>query len=249
MKLITIKKLEDGSWFLDGHKYVLSMLLAFLFFFLLISLLNWDVIVGFWISLGLILIITPIVIINDILGKKKHKSIHQSSLFSDLRLDGFEKESFGEYLGLIKIEKNRTIRIYYDWDKKAKGFLSFGDIVINIFYYPLIDFEKDKSIYEMKTKVKRIENLSKQYSSKKNSKTKYFFSFDRIIIHTNYYPWSKYNQIRSVINDVFGIINREHLKPFDTNILEPIFHEVEKDGGFLPQFELVYEEIMRNVKS
>jgi hypothetical protein len=243
MKLISIKKLENGDWFIDGNSKFIASLVCFILFFVLISLTSWNIKIGLISSSIITFIITIWVIIDDLIGKRRHQKILTSTLFKDFKKDGFETEEFGEYRGLVKSNSNRTLRVYYEWNKDAKGTFSFGDIVINIFFEPLLEFDPNGDTVDSEKFSKKIEELQQTYQKKRSSSIKYYFSFDRMTIHTNYYPWTTHTKIQTIIDEAMTVIRREKLAPFDIKNLDSKYLEIEKNGNFLPQFQLIYNEL------
>lgn len=240
MKLISIKKKGDKIYYLDGNSYFIAGLFMFLFVFGIGSIFTWSFYKGFMLALLAIFII-PAIMINDLIGKKKHKSILNSKFFRELYSDGFKREMFGEYHGVIKLYKNRTIRCYYDWSKYAKGFLSFGDIVLNIFYEPLV---KDFEGFELNET--RIKELNIKYEKNKSYGSKRYFTFDRIVIHLNYYPWTKYHTINKKIKNSISLIDIEGLEPFDIEAVPEEWKNHKNNGVFLPHMELIWKELDKN---
>jgi hypothetical protein len=238
MKLISFKKTGPKTYDLDGNPFFIAGLFIFLFFVLVTSLVTWSLFAGFIIAIALTVIIMPIVLISERLGKKKHLAIHKSRLFQELYNAGFKEEKFGEYLGLTRTDNGRTIRIYYDWNKLAESNFSNGDIVINVFYMPLttkLDTDEIDS--------DRITELNKKFKISRWNVSKRFFRADRVIVHFNYYRWTKLKKINDAIEKVIIILNQENLKPFDIKKISNEFHNYKKNEWYLPYFELVHDEI------
>jgi len=115
-KIITIKKLENGRYFIDLHKYLINFIISFIFIFPIIFFSSKNIILAsicvivFWIFISIIMEI------NDFVGKKVHDKIFNKNIFKDLLQKKFQIEKIGNYKGLL-IEKNgRTIRIFYNWN-------------------------------------------------------------------------------------------------------------------------------------
>lgn len=192
MKLLTIKKRENGSYFIDGNPTFLANLFIFFIIFIPFFLSSKN----FWFSLIISflfnIIISMSIWINNSVGKKVHSKIFERKIFTELRQRGFQKESIDKYEGLIKTIEGRTVRVFYNWNKFAEGFLSFGDIEINIFYKPQL-FENDIN----KIDIDKLKRLNKKYDPFYTSKIKrYAFTFDRLKVSINYYPWTSSHKLK-----------------------------------------------------
>ena len=233
MSLISFKKIKENEYFLNGNPYFLVGILIFIISFG-ITLFSTDVISALIISIGITFIAVVGVIINDIIGKKKHKSIINSKVFKNLISLGYKVEKFGEYRGLLGTKNNRDIRIYYDWNKLAKGFLSFGDLIVCIYYEPLIINGNDANV-----KVDTIDELRKVNNVNRDYTTKKFFGVDRVTLHINYHYWTKYSKIISEIETTIAQLNSLDLKP--VNKLAEHNINFENQNFFLPHFELIWD--------
>lgn len=233
MKLISIKKTGHKNYTLDGNHYVVGGLIAFLLLFLLISLLAWSISVGlFWAGV-LMVFIMPIVIVQERIGKKRHSTIHKSKLFRGLKETAFRSEIDGAYNGLIRNMDGRTLRIYYDWNKRAQGFLSFGDVVIELFYEPIIE-----SYNDFEPKIKAIKALNKEHRIGYGISDWQYFAVDRMVIALNYYPWTKTKTVLDRVDRALRILEIERLSTFDIENLGNTFKKQLECGVFKPRIDL-----------
>ena len=143
MKLISIKKLKDGSFFIDGNVNFIVGLFIFIIIFIPLLLSGVNLLLSFIIASVFTAFVFACVAISSSFGKKVHSKIFERKVFTELRQRGFQKENIDRYEGLIKTIDDRTVRVFYNWNKFTEGFLSFGDIEINIFYKPQL-LEMDK---------------------------------------------------------------------------------------------------------
>ena len=244
-KIITIKKLENGKYFIDLHKYLISFLISLILIFpttyfpsknLLFSTLS---VIIFWI------LISVIIDINDFFGKKAHYKIFEKKIFKNLLRNGFQIEKIDKYKGLITEKNGRTIRVFYNWNKTAEGPLSFGDIEINIFYEPQI-IENDYS----KINIENLKPLNKKYDKTLWSKMKRtMFTYDCLKICFNYYPWTKSEKIEQEISRGLQILSETDLKPFNLrNIQDKDLRQKEIDGFFYPNMQYIWELQEKNCR-
>lgn len=173
----------------------------------------------------------------DNLGVKKHKRIHTSKLFRDLISKGFQSESFGEYYGLIKKIESGTVRIFYDWNKTLKGPLSFGDIIIDIYYEPLDDPKDNASVNKV-----LIKSLNKKYEYSGLNRRRMFI-YDRVLIHLNYYRWTKAEDVMQEIERAINTLHSEKIRQVDLEKLSPEQKKYYNEGGFMPHVDLVWKEL------
>ena len=244
-KIITIKKLENGKYFIDLHKYLISFIISIILIFPVIYfssknlLLSFICVVIFWI------VISILIDINDFFGKKAHHKIFEKDIFKNLLKKGFQIEQIDKYKGLINEQNGRTIRVFYNWNKTAEGPLSFGDIEINIFYEPQIidnDFTK--------INIEKLKPLNKKFDKTLWSKTKRtMFTFDCLKICYNYYPWTKTEKIDTEISRGLQILNQTDLKPFNLkNIQDKDLRQKEIDGYFYPNMQCIWELQEKNCR-
>ncbi|OCK52586.1 hypothetical protein BA768_10730 [Chryseobacterium sp. CBo1] len=237
MKLLTIKKRENGSYFIDGNPTFVANLFIFFIIFIPFFLSSKN----FWFSLILSLLFTIFVSIliwiSDSIGKKVHSKIFERKIFTELRQKGFQKESIDKYEGLIKTIEGRTVRVFYNWNKFAEGFLSFGDIEINVFYKPQL-FENDIN----KIDADKLKKLNKKYDPFYTSKIKrYAFAIDRLKVFINYYPWTSSQKIEKEINKALNILKENSLQSFDIHKISSEYIDLQKDGCFYPNMEYIWE--------
>ena len=219
--------------------YVLVGIIVFLLFFVIISYTAKNALTGILFAAVGTFVVIFIAYVLDYFGKRKHKSIHNSALFKSLKSEGFKPEVFGEYIGLINTIGDRTVRIYYDWNKMLRGPLSFGDIVIDIHYEPLVyDYE------ELLIKTEVVKRLNNKYE-KSELGMKRFFTWDRVVIHLNYYPWTKSTSVDQTLESCFKILESENLLPLDIDNLNKQLAVHRSEGGFMPYIDLAWDEIER----
>ena len=75
-------------------------------------------------------------IIDNISGKKRHKSALNSKRLSPLKELGFEIENIENYWGYNGTYKNYFFRIYYNWNTILPGKLNFREIGIQLYFMP-----------------------------------------------------------------------------------------------------------------
>ncbi|QIG88530.1 hypothetical protein G6R40_02130 [Chryseobacterium sp. POL2] len=244
-KLITFKKLENGRYFFDLHKYLINFIISFILIFPLIYFPTKNSIFAFLCVIIFGIIISIFIEISDYVGKKFHHKIFEKKIFKDLRLRNFEKEKIGKYEGLIKTENGRTIRIFYNWNKTAEGPLSFGDIEINIFYEPQF-IENDFN----RVNINKLKALNKKYDKSFWSKTKrIMFTLDCLKVCFNYYPWTKSDKIEREIIIGLKILNDTDLSPFDLrNIKNKDLRQKELEGCFYPDMQFIWEYLEKNCR-
>ena len=159
-RILTIKKLENGKYYIDLHEYLISLIISIIFIFPLIYIPSKNIaftiisLLIFWIFLSVIMTVV------SFFGKKGHKKIMEQKVFLELQKKGFNIEKIGNYNGLISIKNGRTIRVFYNWNKLAEGPLSFADIDINIYFEPPFSQTDPKKIDEAKLK-----KLTKKYET------------------------------------------------------------------------------------
>jgi len=147
MSIISIKK-KNGVIHLDGN---VNFIMGSFFFLLLFGgayLSTRNLIHSLIFSIPFTIFILVVTAMIEYYGKKRHKSIHNSSVFQNFYSTGYLSEKIGEYHGLITLEKSRTIRCYYDWSRLSKFPPCFGNIVFNIYYQPLINNMEDLDVDE-----------------------------------------------------------------------------------------------------
>lgn len=241
-RILTIKKLENGRLYIDFHKYLINLIVCSVIIFPIVLISSKNLIFPVICTVVLWIVITIIIEINDYFGKKIHHKIFERRIFQNLRSENYHKEIIGKYEGLIKTIDGRTIRIFYNWNKIAKGFFSFGDIEIDIFFQPqIIGSTVDE---------KNIKFLNNQYFNFFGSDAKSIgFTYDRLKICFNYYPWTTSAKIEKEILNGLEILKEHNLKPFDiSNIKTQELIDLDKDGCFLPDMEHIWDYVEENKK-
>ena len=231
--------------FISNNIELCINIFLFLFFFIPLFLSTKDFLTSFLFSGSLILIVVIITYIQNYIGKNFHSKIIYKKIFSDLRWKGFRIEKIAKYEGLIKTIDGRTVRVFYNWDKFAEGFLSFGDIEINIFYEPLLLDKKEGEV-----NIQLLKDLNKKYDKTFWSKRKRTrFCVSQLKIYFNYYPWTKSTRILNEINRGLKVINENNIIPLDINeIKDQYLMEAKENGHFLPWMQHIWEYLEENEK-
>ncbi len=233
MKLLTSK----GIYFINKYSIFIIYLILFLFIFIPIFISTKNFLGSFIIAILFAAFISISIWISTSIGKKVHSKIFERKIFTELRQRGFQKESINKYKGLIKTVEGRTVRVFYNWNKFAEGPMSFGDIEINIFYKPQL-FEKDIN----KIDIENLKKLNKKYDKTFWSKTKrYGFSFDRLKVCFNYYPWTTSHKIDKEIYKALDILKDNSLEAFNIHKVPAEYFNLEKDGCFYPNMEYIWD--------
>jgi Ca2+/Na+ antiporter len=233
MKLLTPKV----NLFINKYPTFIINLILFLFIFIPIFISNKNFVSSFIIAILFTAFVAILVWISTSVGKKVHSKIFERKIFTELRQRGFQKENIDKYEGLIKTIEDRTVRVFYNWNKLAEGPLSFGDIEINIFYKPQL-FENDIN----KIDIEKLKKLNKKYDKTFWSKTKrHRFSFDRLNVCFNYYPWTTSHKIDKEIYKALDILKENGLEYFNIHKIPSEYISLEKDGCFYPNMEYIWE--------
>lgn len=118
------------------------------------------------------------------LRRRQFHSIQKSKLYLQLIEKAFEIEIIQSYYGLVGYIDAFKVRIYYDWNKVAKGLVFYGDLVLEIYYHPVLkkDIEENEVDYDF------LLSLNKKYGRKDENGSFYTFLVDRLMINMNYYP-------------------------------------------------------------
>ena len=235
-----MKKTGEKTYKIDGNTYFIGGLILFVVTFVLTLILTFDILQALLIAIGLVIVTVPIVMIKDQLGKRKHQSIHYSKLFQSLYQEGFQIEKIGDYRGLIKNINDRTVRIYYNWDKQAKGPLSFGDIVVEILYEPIV---QDLENFELKKDV--IKWLNNKHKVNSWMGLVRYLTWNKLVAHYNYYPLTKPDQILKDLNENIKLLETESLSPVDMSNIKPQLEEVINNGWYYPDMQLIWDELER----
>lgn len=232
MKLLTPK----GIYFINKYSTFIINLILFLFIFIPVFLSTKIFLSSFIIASIFTVFVLILVWISTSVGKKVHSKIFERKVFTELRQRGFQKENIDKYEGLIKTIEGRTVRVFYNWNKFAEGAMSFGDIEINVFYKPQL-FEKDINKIDIET----LKKLNKKYDKTFGSKTKrYAFTFDRLKVCFNYYPWTTSHKIDKEIYKALDILKENGLELFNIHKISPEYLSLEKEGCFYPNMEYIW---------
>jgi len=240
MKLLTPKVIL----FINKYSTFIINLILFLFIFIPIFISSKNFLGSFIIAILFTAFVAILVWISTSVGKKVHSKIFERKVFTELRQRGFQKENIDKYEGLIKTIEGRTVRVFYNWNKSAEGFLSFGDIEINLFYKPQL-LENDIN----KIDIDRLKKLNKKYDPFYSSKIKrYAFTIDRLKVAINYYPWTTSHKIDKEIYKAIDILKENGLEYFNIHKIPSEYIGLEKDGCFYPNMEYIWEYFEKQEK-
>ena len=210
---------------------------------LIVGLQTKDWYFAMYLSVGITTLIMFWIYIANLIGRRKQQSIINSTLFQEFVSAGYLKEEFGAYNGIIGRKSGYSIRIYYDWNKLARGFMSSGDIVMIIYFKPLVN-----NLVSLDIEIERVKNLKEEYASEFYYGFRKFFGPDRLILCINYYPWTRSKRMKSKINKGLEILIKENIEPLDLTAVptELIKHQI--NDGFLPRTELIIEYLEEKYK-
>lgn len=240
-KYLNITKRVNGSYYLDGNTNFIVFIIVFIPIFLIALLVSRNFIFSLISTVFLYIITAIIIFVNDYFGKKMHAKIFKKQIFQDLMMNGFKKEEIGKYEGLTTEKNGRTIRVFYDWNKFAGGFLSFGDIVIDILYEPQIKQEHLKNAKSVKLTLKTMKSFTKIYDKSFWSEAnRVIFALFKLQLYFNYYPWTSSKKIMQKINFGLKILDQHNLKPISIkNIKNSEFQIFEEE--FYPNTQHINE--------
>ena len=191
----------------------------------LLALKKVDYLLSFVIAFSFSTFILLCVYIKDKVGIMKHKAIIDTILFIHLLDRDFKLETKNNYYGLKGTYKKAVVRIYYDWNKQAESFFSFGDLAINIYYEPIFNFALREPDFE------RLEELNKKFSFIKWVRKKRNFNlfstgyFIRQINYSSKLSVDKvFNEIDLGLSEIFEsgltIIDKETFEKYETQFDE-----------------------------
>lgn len=154
-------------------------------------------------------------LINDLLGKTRHKKIIQSKAFLQLINQGFKVEEKKGYYGLTGTHSNYIFDIYYDWstylDDKIRRALVFN------FYFksPLDDnSQPDHSL---------LENIAKKHDASRNFGIDFNFWWreDTLIMKNKIGLFNpSFEKIMERMDIAVKLLQSENLQPLDRKSLE-----------------------------
>jgi hypothetical protein len=222
--LIRIRKTTEGTYAIEGNTYFIAGIAAFAVTFLLRLLFSWQIFPSLTSALILTLIVMPFVYLGDQIGKKKHRRIIESKLFGDLQQLNFQIENVQDYWALIGEYEDYCVRIYYNWNKRAEGFLSFGDIVLMVYHDPVlvkgssaeIDFSK---LEEMNLPVRG------RFWTSRPRKNYIRFTPNYLLQHVNYYPFITTEQILRHLKALIQLAKENQLIPTSKEEVEAVTQE------------------------
>lgn len=215
--LIQIKKTDKKTYKIDGNPYFIAGLIVFIINFTVILLVTKNLLTTSIFTILSTTVITFIIYLNDQIGKKKHKKIMTSNLYQELLKRGFEIEQVNEYSGLIGNYNGTAIRIYYDWNKVAEGWMSFGDIVLVAYYEPII-LKSEPDIID----ADRLNELNNKFKTNvlfDKRQTITFLPF-ALIREINYYPFTKASTIITELDKMINLITENNLMSIDKEKLD-----------------------------
>ncbi len=172
---------------------------------------------------SLYFIITGYLIVSNVNGKRRHKTILFSKRFSPLKEMGFEIENRDNYWGYRGIYKNYFFRIYYNWNTKLKRQVDFSEITIQLSFVP---FEIRKNKFD----VEKIIQLNKKYKNNWRQAKIYEINFGLSFIefHYPFGVFTSFQNIKTSIDEVLRIAREENLIP----ISEKELNKLIKDNAF-----------------
>lgn len=187
-------------------------------------------------------------IIRLAFGKHLHETMVSKEIFNHLKYDKFQIEHIDKYYGMIGCVKDRTVRVFFDWEKNVKGMLSLGDIVIEIFYQPIVsNMSVIRSELYSEYVLEKVEHLNVHGKFSFSNRIHYFFFNERVFININYYPWTKTIDIKHVITEFIKILEENALLPFDIMTLDMNkYTHMQNYGMFLPAMEYLYKYLGEN---
>lgn len=206
--LIQIKKTDKKTYKIDGNPYFIAGLIVFILNFIVILLVTKNLFTTSIFTIISTTVITFIIYLKDQVGKKKHKKIASSNLYQELIKKGFEIEQVNEYIGLIGNHNNTAIRIYYDWNKVAEGWMSFGDIVILAYYEPIALKTEPDMIDADKLNQLNEKFKTNMWVGKRQTLTFTPLALTREI---NYYPFTKASTIITELDKMTNLIIESNL--------------------------------------
>jgi hypothetical protein len=206
---------------------------------LIIGLRTKDWYFALYLSIGITTLIMFWIYIASVIGKRKQESIINSDLFQVFVSSGYLHENFGGYHGIIGKKDGHSIRIYYDWNKLARGFFSTGDLKIILYFMPLVN-----NFESLDIETERVTSLQEKYGSELYYGVRKFFAPDRLVFCINYYPWTSAKRVKSKINKGLEILKKENLLPLDLGAVPSELKDHQINDGFLPNTELIFEYLV-----
>lgn len=234
--LIQIKKTDKKTYKVDGNPYFIAGLIVFILSFIIMSLVTGNLLSTFIFTIILTLFVVFITYLKDQTGKKKHKTIANSKLYQDLIKDSFEIEQVNEYVGLIGNYKNTAVRIYYDWNKIAEGWMSFGDIVLVAYYEPVV-LKTEPDMLD----ADRLNQLNEKFKTNvlfDKRQTLTFFP-SGLIREINYYTFTKALTIITELDKMTSLIIENNLICIDKEKLSE--YQSKYGDHYAPQIETYIE--------
>jgi len=234
--LIQIKKTGKKTYKIDGNPYFITGLIAFILNFIVMILITKNLFTSSIFTIISTTVLTFIIYLIDQVGKKKHKKMINSKLYHELIKKGFEIEQVNEYTGLIGNYNNTAIRIYYDWNKVAEGWMSFGDIVLFAYYEPIADKTEPDMI-----DADRLNQLNEKFKTNVwvNKRQTLTFFPCALLREINYYPFTKASTIITELDKMTILINESNLVSIDKEKLAE-YHD--KLGNHYAPFIETYVE-------
>lgn len=186
-----MKKQVKLSWY-DNLYFLLILLIGIIFLALIVSyligiiyfLISFDIL--FDILIAFLFIFSSIAYFRLLryIIRRPYVTIQKSKLYQRLIEKGFEVENIQTYYGLVGYVDHFQVRVYYDWNKVAKGLIFYRDLVIEIYYHPVLK----KNIEENEVDYDLLWSLNRKYGKKDENGSFYSFLVDRLMINMNYYP-------------------------------------------------------------
>jgi hypothetical protein len=193
---------------------VISFLMI-LFMFLILVASNpkaWKLML--MVSGGFYLIVTSWLLISEVRGVKRHKTILEGKTLSPLRELGFVIENIEEYWGYSGVIENYYLKIYYDWSQR--------DYRLCIMLY-FISPKTNKG----KMDVLFMRDLHEKYQTGIFSPNKYKINFQANYFQL-YVPFTfstNYNDVKTWIDFAIRTATKEKLEPINENEIKNLIQK------------------------
>lgn len=230
--LIQIKKTDKKTYKIDGNPYFIAGLIVFILNFVVIYFISKNLLSTIVFTIISTTAITFIIYLNDQVGKKKHKKIITSKLCQELLKNDFKIEQVNEYVGLRGDYKGTAIRIYYDWNKVAEGWMSFGDIVLVAYYEPVV-LQTEPDMLD----AEKLNHLNEKFKTNIWGGKRQTLAFlpSSLIREINYYPFTKASTIITELDKMLNLIRESDLISIDTEKLTE--HQNKLGDHYAPSIE------------
>jgi hypothetical protein len=211
MKTINHRKIFPKS---ATMMYLVICLIIFILGFLFLYFNATNLFLSFFLSAGFSTIIFLLCIIGDLLGKKRHYSIIESTGFKELLNSNFNIEEVNAYRGLCGVYNGYLFDIYYDWSSPLK-FKVDRVVVFNVYFIP-------PALNSGKTNHAKLKALSEKYdiSIWSSQSYTYWWREGNIIMRNGVGIFNpSYKKLIKRMDIVVNILKTENLKPVDRKTL------------------------------